>query len=208
MWSEFALRDANDKPTMKILTPHSHRQQVLQKKACVLTYSWTSGLNQSCAYGPSTESLWKLMRALFQVHVLNLVTMKSLTSILLLRPTQMFPEVNYINTIGSKPVVKPLGASTELSITMNMFLQRAMVRPDVQQYERETSLGEHSSLNSIDMGKQIILPPSYFQCDEWMTQQGAASSSFDVPGDIQSDKRPRTELKAETMLCPLQSEPR
>ena len=60
--------------------------------------------------------------------------------------TGMFPEANYINTIGSKPVVKPLGASTELSITMNMFLQRAMVRHKEQLRHHLTFLETYNQI--------------------------------------------------------------
>ena len=56
----------------------------------------------------------------------------------------MLGDPNYINTIGSKTVVKPLGAIAGLSMKMEQSLQWTMVRPDVKEHEREVSFADRT----------------------------------------------------------------
>ncbi len=73
---------------------------------------------------------------------------------LVLEPyTGMFGDANYINTIGSKTMVKPLGETMQMSIKKEKFLQRTSVRPDVKEHEREAGIDEHFMPNDISIGK-------------------------------------------------------
>ena len=44
-----------------------------------------------------------------------------------------FEDMNYVNTIGSKVVIKPVGEILELSVKKNKALQRTMVNPQHDQ---------------------------------------------------------------------------
>lgn len=71
---------------------------------------------------------------------------------------------NYSNTIGSKTVLKPLGGS------MEEFLQRIMVRPEVATREQEARLDEHFTLNNQ---KEVKMDAPMPQRKEALSSQDA-----------------------------------
>ena len=61
--------------------------------------------------------------------------------------SRTFEDTNYVNTIGSKVVIKPVGEILELSVKKNKTLQRTMVQP---QHAQDSSAMEESGDSSSD----------------------------------------------------------
>ena len=98
----------------------------------------------------------------------------------------MLGDPNYINTIVDKKV-KQLRASAR-SMKMKQFLPWTIARLGVKEHESEVSFTDRTHLNSLGVGKQILLPHSDFQVGEPMDQGGTASSSAEVPRCLPSTK--------------------
>ena len=115
--------------------------------------------------------------------------------------TRTFEDPNYVNSIGSKVVIRPLAESLELSVKRNQQLQRTMVHHEVAaegdspsgEIPEETAElavedsppGEMSTAGDPLAGD---LPSGEMQVEEPMAE---------VPEDLPSGKRSRTEAKEE-----------
>ena len=86
--------------------------------------------------------------------------------------SRTFEDVNYVNTVGSKVVIKPVGENLELSVKKNKTLQRTMAHP---QYGQDSSaMDEPGDLSSDKIPEDSMevaeptedLPPGEISVEE------------------------------------------
>ena len=106
-------------------------------------------------------------------------------------PSRTFEDANYVNSIGSKVVIRPLAESFEISAKKDIQLQRTVVWKDLPS----------SSQDAMDTGD---LPPGEIpesneeaEAVDIPSGEMIVEAEADVPEDLPSGKRSRTEAKEE-----------
>ena len=102
--------------------------------------------------------------------------------------SRTFEDANYVNSIGSKVVIRPLAETFEISAKKDVQLQRTVVWKDLPS----------SSQDAMDTGD---LPPGEIneeaEAVDLPSGEMTVEAEADVPEDLPSGKRSRTEAKEE-----------
>ena len=105
--------------------------------------------------------------------------------------SRTFEDANYVNTIGSKVVIRPLAETLEFSAKKDLQLQRTVVWKDLPS----------ASQDAMDTGD---LPPGEIpesneeaEAVDLPSGEMTVEAEADVPEDLPSGKRSRTEAKEE-----------
>ena len=120
--------------------------------------------------------------------------------------SRTFEDKNYVNTIGSKVVIKPVGEILELSVKKNKTLQRTMVQ--TQQAQDSSAMDESGDLssdkipeNSMEVAEPIEdLPPgeiSTGEAKEEDVEMEEAKEEEEVPQDEQDEAEVQQEQEEE-----------
>ena len=102
--------------------------------------------------------------------------------------TRTFEDPNYVNTIGSKVVIRPLAETLELSIKKNQQLQRIMVQTDPQ---AEVAAGDSPSGEIPEATEEPATG------DSPSGEMPEADATAEVPEYLPPGKKSRTEAKEE-----------
>ena len=123
--------------------------------------------------------------------------------------TRTFEDVNYVNTIGSKVVIRPLAEAFELSVKKDLQLQRTMVQVD----PTELASGDSPSGEIPEAKEEDAV------ADSPSGEMAAADSTADLPPgeiaeeeaevfeDLPPGKRSKTEAKEEDVEMNVDEEP-
>ena len=120
--------------------------------------------------------------------------------------SRTFEDKNYVNTIGSKVVIKPVGEILELSVKKNKTLQRTMVQ--TQQAQDSSAMDESGDLSSDKIPEDSMevaeptedLPPgeiSTGEAKEEDVEMEEAKEEEEVPQDEQDEAEVQQEQEEE-----------
>ena len=120
--------------------------------------------------------------------------------------SRTFEDKNYVNTIGSKVVIKPVGEILELSVKKNKTLQRTMVQS--QQAQDSSAMAESGDLSSDKIPEDSMevaeptedLPPgeiSVSEAKEEDVEMEEAKEEEEVPQDEQDESEVQQEQEEE-----------
>ena len=105
--------------------------------------------------------------------------------------SRTFEDANYVNSIGSKVVIRPLAETLEVSAKKDLQLQRTVVWKDLPS----------ASQDAMDTGDLPTgeIPESKEEAEAVDSPSGemTVEAEADVPEDLPSGKRSRTEAKEE-----------
>ena len=106
--------------------------------------------------------------------------------------TRTFEDVNYVNSIGSKVVIRPFAETFEISAKKDLQLQRTVVWQDLPSASPDAmETGDLPSGEIPESNEEAVAvdsPPG---------EMAVAAAAADVPEDLPSGKRSRTEAKEE-----------
>ena len=105
--------------------------------------------------------------------------------------SRTFEDANYVNSIGSKVVIRPLAETFEISAKKDVQLQRTVVWKDLPSASQD-------AMDTGDLPSGEI-PESNEEAEAVDSPSGemAVEAEADVPEDLPSGKRSRTEAKEE-----------
>ena len=121
--------------------------------------------------------------------------------------SRTFEDKNYVNTIGSKVVIKPVGEILELSVKKNKTLQRTMVQ--TQQAQDSSAMDESGDLSSDKIPEDSMevaepaedLPPGEISTgeakEEDVEMEEAKEEEKEVPQDEQDEAEVQPQLEEE-----------
>ena len=119
--------------------------------------------------------------------------------------SRTFEDKNYVNTIGSKVVIKPVGEILELSVKKNKTLQRTMVQP--QQAQDSSAMDESGDLSSDKIPEDSMevaepaedLPPGEISTGEAKEEdvEMEEAKEEEVPQDEQGEAEVQQQLEEE-----------
>ena len=120
--------------------------------------------------------------------------------------SRTFEDKNYVNTIGSKVVIKPVGEILELSVKKNKTLQRTMVQ--TQQAQDSSAMDESGDLSPDKIPEDSMevaeptedLPPGEISTGEAMeedVEMEEAKEEEEVPQDEQDEAEVQQEQEEE-----------
>ena len=116
--------------------------------------------------------------------------------------SRTFEDTNYVNTIGSKVIIKRVGEILELSVKKNKTLQRTMVNPKLEQ--DSSAMDESGDLPSSEIPEEPMeaaeptedLPPGEISVEEAKeedVEMDAAEDEEEVPQDEQTPQEEQEE---------------
>ena len=105
--------------------------------------------------------------------------------------TRTFEDVNYVNSIGSKVVIRPLAETFEISAKKDLQLQRTIVLLDPASASKDAMATGDSPPGEIPEAKQEAVAA------DSPSGEMAVAAAAEVPEDLPSGKRSRTEAKEE-----------
>ena len=108
--------------------------------------------------------------------------------------SRTFEDANYVNSIGSKVVIRPLAETFEISAKKDLQLQRTVVWKDLPSASQD-------AMDTGDLPSGEI-PESHEEAEAVDSPPGemAVEAEADVPEDLPSGKRSRTEAKEEDVV--------
>ena len=119
--------------------------------------------------------------------------------------SRTFEDKNYVNTIGSKVVIKPVGEILELSVKKNKTLQRTMVQ--TQQAQDSSAMDESGDLSSDKIPEDSMevaepaedLPPGEISTGEAKEEdvEMEEAKEEEVPQDEQDEAEVQQQLEEE-----------
>ena len=105
--------------------------------------------------------------------------------------SRTFEDANYVNSIGSKVVIRPLSETLEFSAKKDLQLQRTVMWKDLPPPSQDAmdtgDLPSGEIPESTEEAEAVDLPSG----------EMAVEATADVPEDLPTGKRPRTEAKEE-----------
>ena len=105
--------------------------------------------------------------------------------------SRTFEDANYVNSIGSKVVIRPLSETLEFSAKKDLQLQRTVMWKDLPSPSQDAmdtgDLPSGEIPESTEEAEAVDLPSG----------EMAVEATADVPEDLPTGKRPRTEAKEE-----------
>ena len=105
--------------------------------------------------------------------------------------TRTFEDVNYVNSIGSKVVIRPLAETFEISAKKDLQLQRTVVYLDPPSASQDAmDTGDLPSGEIPESNEEAVAADS-------PSGEMAVAAAADVPEDLPSGKRSRREAKEE-----------
>ena len=107
--------------------------------------------------------------------------------------TRTFEDVNYVNSIGSKVVIRPLAETFEISAKKDLQLQRTIVLLDPASASKDAMATGDSPPGEIPEAKQEAVAADSPSGEMAV----AAAAAAEVPEDLPSGRRSRTEAKEE-----------
>ncbi len=117
--------------------------------------------------------------------------------------SRTFEDKNYVNTIGSKVVIKPVGEILELSVKKNKTLQRTMVQS--QQAQDSSAMDESGDLSSDKIPEDSMevaeptedLPPGEISVSEAKEEDVEMEEAKEEEEEVPQDEQDEAEVQQE-----------